>query len=103
MYKGIYMLYDVKEAILVGQCYIAASDGAAIREFHDVLANPQTTPGRHPEDFDLYKLGMVDITEPEISGPDDDNTDLTARAIARGKDWLDAQKPRDTPSTPRIA
>lgn len=100
MRKYIYMLYDRLGEQLIGQCWIDASDGAAIREFHDVLANPQTSPGRHPADYDLVRLAEVDVEDLAIYVTADDVSPGYASVVARGKDWLDGQKAREAADNP---
>lgn len=100
MRKFIYMLHDRVGGQLIGQCWIDASDGAAIREFHDVLANPQTSPGRHPADYDLVRLAEVDVEELTITMAQEDGDTGYAIHIARGKDWIDGQKAREADNNP---
>lgn len=37
-----------------------ATEGQAIRAFQDALADPQNSMSKHPDDYDLYRLGTWD-------------------------------------------
>lgn len=37
-----------------------ATEGQAIRAFQDALADPQNSMSKHPDDYDLYRLGVFD-------------------------------------------
>jgi len=44
------------------------AQGEALRMFLDEVQNPQSRIHRHPEDFELYKIGMFDEQSGELQG-----------------------------------
>lgn len=60
---------------------------AAIRSFSDVALDPQTTVGRHPEDFDLLQIAFVDEGTGQVTPCSPPVVLLTGVA------WLASQKP----------
>jgi len=59
MLNNLYAIYDTK-----GKMYNFPfpyhNDQMAIRAAIDLRNDPNTTPGRHPEDFTLFNLGTYD-------------------------------------------
>ena len=52
----IYAIYDEKlEAY--NRPFFLISDGVAIRAFQDEINNKESELSKHPEDYDLYKIG----------------------------------------------
>lgn len=72
-----------RAADVFGQPFYVAALGQAVRSFADEVNRPdeKNTIWRHPEDFDLYELGVFDdasgVFDPSTSGP---------RQVAIGKD-----------------
>lgn len=62
---------------------------AAIRSFSDVALDPQTTVGRHPEDFDLLQIATVNEGSGEVTPCS------PPVVLVTGVAWLAAQKPRE--------
>lgn len=58
MLRG-YTIYDCK-ALQYHSPWWAASDGAAIRSFQDLVNDHNTTIGRHPSDYSLWFVGHYD-------------------------------------------
>ena len=54
-----YTVYDNK-ALQFHAPFFAATDGAALRSFDDLSNDPNTTVGRHPSDYSLYRIGEYD-------------------------------------------
>lgn len=73
MIQKIYSVFDSKTGIY-SHPILRVSRGAAIRDFSDEVANPQSPYAKHPEDFTFYELGEYDDNqgltvnhEPKIS------------------------------------
>src|SRR5690348_14745927 len=54
---NLYQMFDTRAMQPLGPIFGVRAEGAAIRNFTDVLAQPDTLPGQHPEDFVLLHLG----------------------------------------------
>lgn len=54
-----YTVYD-RKALVYHSPFFAVADGAAVRSFSDLANDPQTTVGRHPGDYVLYRCGAFD-------------------------------------------
>jgi len=54
-----YTLFDNK-ALQYHPPFFSSTDGAAIRSISDLVADPNTTVGRHPTDYVLYCCGTYD-------------------------------------------
>lgn len=54
-----YTIYDCK-ALQYHSPWWAASDGAAVRSFQDLVNDVNTTIGRHPGDYSLWFIGTYD-------------------------------------------
>lgn len=54
-----YTIYDNK-ALQYHSPWFAASDGAAIRAFQDLVNDHNTTLSRHPGDYSLWWMGTYD-------------------------------------------
>lgn len=54
-----YTIYD-RKALQYHSPFFAVADGAALRSFMDLANDPNTTVGRHPADFILYRCGGFD-------------------------------------------
>lgn len=59
MLLNAYSVYDRKAGHYHAP-FFAVSDGAAVRSFRDLANDPQTTVGRHPGDYVLYRCGQFD-------------------------------------------
>lgn len=59
MILNAYTLYD-RKALQYHAPFFAHADGAAVRMVCDLVADQNTTVGRHPEDFVLYRVGAYD-------------------------------------------
>lgn len=58
MNVSIYAIFDTK-----AQCFwvpfILPNDATAIRQFTDIACSDDTEIARHPLDFELYRLGVI--------------------------------------------
>lgn len=54
-----YTLHDVK-ALIYNPPFFTNNDALAKRMCSELVADPNTTIGRHPSDFKLYRLGVYD-------------------------------------------
>lgn len=61
-------IYSVRDTVSLSYNipFFAKTDGEATRLFKDLVNDPQSTPGKHPEDFQLWLLGMFDPSTGEI-------------------------------------
>jgi hypothetical protein len=57
--KNIYTIYDSKAEAYMSPWFVD-KDGQALREFQDVVRNPDTPFHKHPEDYTLFKIGTYD-------------------------------------------
>lgn len=62
-------VYD-KKAESFGELVTFDSDAAAVRAFGDILADNRTMVGRHPEDYQLVRLGYFDHLHGSVSACD---------------------------------
>lgn len=54
-----YTIYD-RKALQYHSPFFAVADGAALRSFMDLANDPNTSVGRHPGDYVLYRCGAYD-------------------------------------------
>jgi len=54
-----YTIYD-RKALQYHSPFFAVADGAAVRSFMDLANDTQTSVGRHPGDYVLYRCGGYD-------------------------------------------
>ena len=59
MVKKVFTIYD-KKAFVYGPPVCFGKVGEALRWFCDIIAEPQGTVGKYPDDFQLYELGEYD-------------------------------------------
>jgi hypothetical protein len=55
----IYSIYDKASEAFSPPIFLPA-DGIALRQVQDSVADPQSPMHKHPEDFELYRLGEFD-------------------------------------------
>lgn len=56
---GVYAIHDKIAGQLTGGLYCHKHDAAAVRFYSDVAAMKDSNIGRHPQDYDLVRLGYV--------------------------------------------
>lgn len=54
-----YTLYD-RKSLVYHNPFFALTDGAATRIVSDIVGDPNTSVGRHPNDYVLYRVGTYD-------------------------------------------
>lgn len=59
MILNSYCIYD-RKALRYHVPFFSSQDGEAIRSFSDLAQDPNTTVGRHPGDYVLYRVGAFD-------------------------------------------
>lgn len=85
---GIYAIIDKKTEDLIGGLQLHKHPASAIRTFTDIGLDKQTLLNRHPEDFDLVKLG--ELTDQNQIQPD-------YNVIITGSAWAASQaQPNET-------
>ncbi|AZL82848.1 nonstructural protein [Apis mellifera associated microvirus 9] len=81
---SVFAVYDVKAGSYHPPFY-QINKGLAMRSFSDLVANPQSTLYRHPQDFALYELGTFDDVTGKFDVLD------TPLHISNATEWV--QKP----------
>lgn len=84
--KQLYQLYDTEAQMAGGPIMAVPRANPAIREFHTVLADQNTQPGRYPEHFELRYLGNQNEETGEIT-PQSPPT-----VVATGIQWVEANR-----------
>lgn len=59
MLTNAYSLFDTKSLVYYTP-WFAPTQGAAVRILSDLVNDPQTSVGRHPSDYVLYRIGTYD-------------------------------------------
>ena len=59
MIVNVFGVYDKKAEAFLSP-FTFSVDGQAVRAFQDSVNDPETMFNRHPDDYDLYKLGYFD-------------------------------------------
>lgn len=54
--KRLYSVYDVK-AEAYGPLMAVKADAVAVREFGNLVLDPQSMVGKYPDDYELHELG----------------------------------------------
>lgn len=67
-----------------GPTFEVRATGEAMRMFKDEVNNEQSRINKHPQDFELYKVGMFDDQTGELTG-------MTPERIARAIDIKEMQ------------
>lgn len=100
----IYAILDKKAQALTGGLQLHRHEAAAVRVFSDIASDPQTTIARHPEDFELLCLGLLNDEDvyDEKNGVTPIRSAYTITATTRptvvitGAAWKAAQKQEET-------
>lgn len=92
----LFQLYDTNAESVSGPLLAAANQAPYIREFKRLLGDPNSDPGRYPEDFELRELGTQDTATGAITALE------TPRTLYSGKQWLLDQNNGLTSSAPSM-
>lgn len=60
-----YTIYD-RKSLQYHQPFFAVADGAAVRMLSDIANDPNTSIGRHPSDYVLYRCGGYDDSSGQL-------------------------------------
>lgn len=82
MPKGIYAIFDNVADAIIGGLHLHPHGAPAIRMFSDVALMPDSQIGRHPNDFDLLRLGQLN---------EDSTITPEKEVIMTGANWSAAQ------------
>lgn len=88
---SLYVVRDIVAADLFGGIIRAANDEVARRSFHDLLQQKDSPIAAHRGDYNLLYLGDINNHGEIYHGDIFNKVDLP-RIIAKGQDWLDANK-----------
>lgn len=80
----LYQLYDKTARSVAGPIMMQKHAAPAIRDFHSILANTDTMPGRYPEQFDLLHVGTQDEETGTLAA-------VEPRPVATGAAWREAR------------
>lgn len=87
--KRLYAVYDVK-AEAYGPLMAVKADAVAVREFGNLVLDPQSMVGKYPDDYELHELGsLYDDSE----HPDDRRRvfGMLPRVVMTARNFLAAQ------------
>ncbi len=73
MKQNVYSIFDQASG-LYSRPYFCQSDAEAIRFFSDIATDAEHPVGKHPADYTLFRLGIFDDTNGNLT--DEDNTTL---------------------------
>lgn len=76
---GLYAIRDRKAEAITGPIMQHKHVATALRLYHDLMLDPQSIANKHPEDYDLIRLGWLheDLTIEE-----------SHHEVMTGKQWL---------------
>lgn len=57
--RFIYGVFDRVAGSVTGGLMLFAADAVAVRTFGDICRDPNTMMARHPNDYDLVRLGIL--------------------------------------------
>lgn len=90
MKTKLYQIYDRVAEQVVGPIMAGSRDGAAIRNFTEVLQDKNTELGKHPMDYELRHIGEQDLESGGV-------TSVPVTTILTGAAWIREQaNPSDT-------
>lgn len=83
MKTGIYAIYDNKAKALTGAnfLHLHRHETTAVRMFSEIATDAQTQINKHPDDFELVRLGWLDDSNGEITIADDFAAVMSARTV----------------------
>jgi len=62
----LFQIYDLVGEQIIGPIIAYRHPAAAIRSFTDLLRDPKTTLGQHPDDYDIRLVGVQDENDGTI-------------------------------------
>lgn len=74
MKLNVYSIYDQASG-LYSRPFFTQSDGEAIRSFSDIATDAEHPIGKHPADYTLFRLGIFDDRDGNLT--DEDNSALS--------------------------
>lgn len=87
--QGLYVIHDTVAEHIVGFITVHKHDAAAIRMFVDVAAAPNSSIAAHPEDYQLVRVGYIDVSTLKITT--EHSVVLSGKAWAAARDAAIAQ------------
>lgn len=83
-------IIDKKANDFVGPPWLYRHEAQAIRQYGDLAQDQNTLIYRHPEDYDVVQLGVID----------DDSLEITPgyRVIMTGEQYLATRTPQEKPT-----
>ena len=84
MKLNIYTIFDTASGLYMRPFY-QQSDGAAMRSFKDIATDPEHEVGRHPEDYSLFRIGVYDDNNAEITVEDRDCITTALELVAQAR------------------
>lgn len=85
MQNGIYTIFDKKLARYNG-IFVRPNDFTAIRDISDEVVNQDSPYRKHPEDYALKKLGVIDIDTGVISPFSQPEVTIEVKEIVENKE-----------------
>lgn len=86
----MFAIFDIKAEVFSAPFFMSTA-GEAVRAFKDLVNDPNTTIGRHPEDYRLMCLGtwnngtgLFEATQQDSFGFGSDYKDLPSSAVPLG-------------------
>lgn len=94
MILNAYTLYD-RKALQYHTPFFATADGSAVRSVQDLVADPNTTVGRHPGDYVLYRVGGYDDSSGSLLPASVLEHIVDCSSLVRVQPAFDFQRPAD--------
>lgn len=88
---NLYIIHDEAGQSIVGNVWQSRKDSIAAREFYDMLTKGGTPLNEHPEDYNLIKIGELDIDTGDVTP--NTSKDYERKIVASGRAWRDMQNP----------
>jgi len=82
MLLNVYSIRDIK-AETYGSPFYLSQDGQALRAFGDLVGDEKTSIHKHPEDYQLFKLGTYDDNSGRHTALD------VPKYMSQGVDWTE--------------
>lgn len=86
--SGIYAILDTVAKQIQGGLYLYKHDASAIRFFSDVATMKDSIVGKHPQDFDLIRLGYLTHSN---------EVETEYRMVLKGSAWVATQTEHNSP------